>query len=83
MSLVVSSSAGMNWSWNLVVSLTFLSLTTALTTQGAFYLYCGLAVLAVLLFGLVLPETRGVPLEQMAAVFSGSLIVACRKPLHT
>jgi SP family myo-inositol transporter-like MFS transporter 13 len=71
--------AGTNWSWNLLVSLTFLSLTSALTVQGAFYLYCGIAVIAWLVFGLVLPETRGVPLEQMPVVFSGSLLVFRKK----
>jgi SP family myo-inositol transporter-like MFS transporter 13 len=65
----------MNWSWNLLVSLTFLSLTTALTTQGAFYLYCGVAVIALAIFWLVLPETRGIQLEQMPQLFSGSLLV--------
>ena len=69
----------MNWSWNLLVSLTFLSLTTALTTYGAFYLYCGLAILALVTFWLVLPETRGVQLENMPAIFSGSLLVYRKK----
>ena len=67
--------AGTNWSWNLLVSLTFLSLTSAVTVQGAFFLYGGIAVLAWLVCWLVLPETRGIPLEQMPLVFSGSLLV--------
>ena len=55
--------------------MTFLSLTNWLTRAGAFYLYCGLGLLGWLIFLLFLPETGGKSLEEMAQLFSGSLIV--------
>ena len=52
-----------------VISMTFLSLTKAITIGGAFFLYCGIAATGWLFFYIVLPETRGKTLEDMEGSF--------------
>jgi len=77
--LCTSISTATNWTFNLIVAMTFLFLTQWLTRCGAFYLYAGLALLGWATFFLILPETQGRSLEQMEALFSGSLVVLLRK----
>ncbi|GAB2218957.1 hypothetical protein Droror1_Dr00006582 [Drosera rotundifolia] len=52
-----------------VISMTFLSLSNAITTGGAFFLFCGIASVAWIFFFTFLPETQGRALEQMDQVF--------------
>lgn len=59
-----------NWFSNLLVSLTFLTLTDVLTKHGTFYLYTGLTLIGFATFYVTVPETRGVPLERMGELFS-------------
>ncbi|CAB1322772.1 unnamed protein product [Coregonus sp. 'balchen'] len=66
-------SAGVNWICNVLVSLTFLHVAEYLTYYGAFFLYSGLTVLGLLFVLGCLPETQGRRLEEMEALFSGSL----------
>jgi sugar porter (SP) family MFS transporter len=54
-----------NWGANFLVSATFLGLGKAITRQGVFYLYAGLAVLAVLFFAWRVPETKDRSLEDI------------------
>ena len=68
-----------NWSFNLIIAMTFLFLTNGLTRYGAFYLYCGLAVIGWVVFLLFLPETKVRTLEQFESLFSGKLIVLNKK----
>ncbi|XP_037079910.1 proton myo-inositol cotransporter-like [Pollicipes pollicipes] len=63
--------ASCNWLANLAVSLTFLTLVHALGRAGVFFLYAGLAAVGWNVFFRWLPETRGVPLEDMAVLFGG------------
>lgn len=65
-----SITTSINWTSNLVVSFTFLSLTEVLLKHGVFYMYMGLAGLGLVIFFFLLPETRGVPLEDMEKLFS-------------
>uniref|UniRef100_A0A6G1SGG7 Proton myo-inositol cotransporter n=1 Tax=Aceria tosichella TaxID=561515 RepID=A0A6G1SGG7_9ACAR len=65
----LSAATSTNWLFNLLVSMTFLSLTRAITKHGAFYLYAGLATLGFIYFLLVLPETKGKTLEEMDDLF--------------
>ncbi|GJN32901.1 hypothetical protein PR202_gb21443 [Eleusine coracana subsp. coracana] len=51
------------------VSMTFLSLSSAITIGGSFFLYAGMATLAWVLFYACLPETRGRTLEEMGELF--------------
>ena len=59
-----------NWCTNLVVSQTFLLLIAAITRQGAFFLFSGLTLVGWTVFYVTVPETKGVPLEGIAALFA-------------
>ncbi|XP_027159934.1 polyol transporter 5-like [Coffea eugenioides] len=52
-----------------VISMTFLSLSKAITTGGAFFLFAGIASVAFAFFYTLLPETRGRTLEEMEELF--------------
>ena len=54
-----------NWSFNFAISFTFLSLVEALGRGGAFWLYAGIAVLALLFFWTKVPETKDQTLEEI------------------
>ncbi|KAL0719201.1 hypothetical protein Bca4012_068525 [Brassica carinata] len=54
-----------------VISMTFLLMSKAMTTGGAFYLFGGIATVAWVFFYNFLPETRGRSLEDMDELFSG------------
>jgi hypothetical protein len=56
--------------WAAVLSLTFPRILTALELQGAFGLYAGLNVLALVLIFLFLPETKQRTLEELDQVFA-------------
>ncbi|VAH23567.1 putative polyol transporter 1 [Triticum dicoccoides] len=51
------------------ISMTFLSLSKAITIGGSFFLYAGLAALGWLFFYAFVPETRGQPLEDIGKLF--------------
>ncbi|KAI9123726.1 hypothetical protein K1719_005026 [Acacia pycnantha] len=52
-----------------VISMTFLSLSKAITIGGAFFLYGTIATIGWIFFFIVLPETQGKTLEEMEASF--------------
>ncbi len=54
-----------NWSSNFLISSFFLSLTSAITRQGTFWLYAGFGVLALVYFAVRVPETKDRSLEQI------------------
>ncbi|GAB4853262.1 hypothetical protein Ancab_017448 [Ancistrocladus abbreviatus] len=51
------------------ISMTFLSLSKAITTSGAFFLLAGIATVSWIFFFTFLPETRGRGLEEMDELF--------------
>ncbi|GAB4853920.1 Polyol transporter 5 [Ancistrocladus abbreviatus] len=51
------------------ISMTFLSLSKAITTGGAFFLFAGIATVSWIFFFTFLPETRGRRLEEMDELF--------------
>ncbi|GJN11213.1 hypothetical protein PR202_ga29387 [Eleusine coracana subsp. coracana] len=55
-----------------VVSMTFISLSKAITIGGGFFLYGGMAMLAFIFFFFYLPETRGRTLEGMGKLFGAT-----------
>ncbi|CAI9722228.1 proton myo-inositol cotransporter-like [Octopus vulgaris] len=61
-----------NWFTNLIVSMSFLSLTEVLTRHGTFWLYTTLALLGGILLAFILPETKGKTLEEVEGVFAKS-----------
>ncbi|KAJ8249726.1 hypothetical protein COCON_G00229420 [Conger conger] len=66
-------SAGVNWTFNVLVSLSFLHIAQLLSYYGAFFLYSGLALLGSLFVFGCLPETKGRRLEEMEGLFEGGL----------
>ncbi|KAK9706317.1 hypothetical protein RND81_07G116100 [Saponaria officinalis] len=53
------------WSANLIVSETFLTLTEALGASGTFLLYAGVSCIGLVLIFLLVPETKGMPIEEI------------------
>jgi sugar porter (SP) family MFS transporter len=56
-----------NWGFNFLIAYTFLSLTTAITKQGTFWLYAFFGICAVVFFVTVVPETKDRTLEEIQA----------------
>jgi len=56
-----------NWTFNLIVSATFLNLVGAFGSTGAFLAYGVLSVLALAFVVVTVPETKGRSLEQIEA----------------
>ncbi|XP_022099835.1 proton myo-inositol cotransporter-like isoform X2 [Acanthaster planci] len=59
-----------NWLFNLLISMTFLSLAETITRQGTFFMYAGISLVGVLFLYCLLPETKGRPLEEVINLFS-------------
>ncbi|XP_021072368.1 proton myo-inositol cotransporter isoform X2 [Mus pahari] len=66
-------SAGINWIFNVLVSLTFLHTAEYLTYYGAFFLYAGFAAVGLLFVYGCLPETKGKKLEEIESLFDHRL----------
>lgn len=62
-------STSFNWFFNFFVSVSFLSLASAVTKQGAFYIYLVISILGWLFTYFMLPETSGRPLEEVERLF--------------
>ncbi|KAF9194473.1 myo-inositol transporter [Haplosporangium sp. Z 767] len=58
-----------NFAGNLVISLTFLTLTQRITATGTFWLYAGILVIAWLFIYFLVPETAGLNLEAIQELF--------------
>jgi len=69
-SFCYSIATSINWMFNLLISLTFISLTELITTHGAFYLYAVISSICWLLLFWKLPETRGRSLEDISSLFA-------------
>lgn len=66
----VSVSVAVNRVMNAAVSMSFISIYKAITIGGAFFMFAGISILAWLFFFFFLPETRGIPLEDMEMLFT-------------
>jgi hypothetical protein len=54
-----------NWGFNFAISYTFLSLTSAISKGGTFWLYAFFAACAIVFFWTLVPETKDRTLEQI------------------
>ena len=54
-----------NWTFNLIVSATFLDLVGVLGSSGAFLIYAVLSLAALVFVGVLVPETKGRSLEEI------------------
>ncbi len=68
-SMAISIATMMNWTCNLVVSLTFLTMADELGQTWTFGLYAMLAAVGMLFMFLFVPETRGINLEKVEELF--------------
>ncbi|KAL2333691.1 hypothetical protein Fmac_014904 [Flemingia macrophylla] len=64
-----SMGVAVNRTMNAAVSMSFISIYKAITIGGSFFMFAGISVLAWVFFYFCLPETKGVPLEEMEMVF--------------
>ncbi|MFI5028253.1 MAG: MFS transporter [Solirubrobacterales bacterium] len=58
-----------NWTFNFIVSLTFLLLIEALARSGAFWFYGAIGILTLIFCHQLVPETKGKRLEEIPAYF--------------
>jgi sugar porter (SP) family MFS transporter len=58
-----------NWTFNFIVSLTFLLLIEALGKSGAFWFYGAIGILTLIFCWKLVPETKGKRLEEIEAFF--------------
>ena len=65
----VGLATSVNWLCNLLVAFTFLSITRAFTTYGAFWLYAVIAFAGWIFLYKALPETKGRGLEEIQQLF--------------
>ncbi|CAJ1942585.1 unnamed protein product [Sphenostylis stenocarpa] len=65
-----SIGVAVNRTMNAVVSMSFISVYKSITIGGSFFMFAGVSVLAWLFFYFFLPETKGVPLEDMEMLFT-------------
>lgn len=68
-----------NWLANFVVTISFLTLLSAITNAGTFFLFAALTVVALLYFAIRVPETKGKPLSEIELQVEESSLVAGRR----
>ncbi|KAL6871563.1 hypothetical protein ACP4OV_014392 [Aristida adscensionis] len=68
-----------NWTSNLLVTQTFLSLTQALGTAGTFLLFCGVSAASFVMLFLLVPETKGLQFEEVEEMLASTDYRAWKK----
>lgn len=65
-----SLATGANWTFNLLVSATFLSFLRAVSPAAAFWSFAGVAALTLVFVLCLVPETKGLTLGEVSALFA-------------
>ena len=60
-----------HWAGNTLISVSFLSLVEAIGQASCFFIYSVIALISFILLYFFLPETKGLPLEQVPKLLSG------------
>jgi SP family myo-inositol transporter-like MFS transporter 13 len=71
-----------NWSVNLLIGATYLSLMAHITPSGAFGFYAALCVISYIFVAFCFPETAGLSLEEVQMVFRNGFGVRESRQLH-
>ena len=61
-----------NWTFNFIISFTFLTLTSTIGKAATFWIYAGIGVIAIVFFVRRVPETMGRSLEEIQRDVTGS-----------
>ena len=78
----VAVATATNWAFNFLISETFLDIVVALrqygrdilhshtqSLSGAFFMYAGITLIGFIIFFLTVPETKGLPIEEIEDIF--------------
>ena len=68
----IGAAVVVNFLTNLVMTSTYLSMASALTTQGNFILYAGISAASIVYVWFLVPETKGKSLEQIQQMLQGA-----------
>lgn len=71
-----------NWSANLIINSTYLSLMAKITPSGAFGFYAGLCLFGLIFCVFCFPETAGLSLEEVRWVFEDGFGIRRSKELR-
>ncbi|KAJ2855685.1 hypothetical protein J3B02_002039, partial [Coemansia erecta] len=62
-----------NWVSNFIISVTFLTMTLHITASGTFWLYASILLIGLVFVFFMVPETKGLKLEDVQKLFVGNI----------